>query len=89
MTQQTFDLIHEISDALANNASTVRVPVSRAIYGELDSICIGDFACNAQPLVSLNTPGRQIAEIRRSPDTPLRHSCFAFLDHLLTRLATD
>jgi hypothetical protein len=89
MTQQTFDLIREISDALANNASTVRLPVSRAIYGELDSTCVGDFTFNAQPLVSPNSSDRQIAEIRRSPDASLRHSCFAFLDHLLTRLATD
>jgi hypothetical protein len=89
MTQQTFDLIREISDALANNASTVRLPVSRAIYGELGATSLSPFAFDAQQVATLKSTDHQIVEIGRSPNGSLRHSCFAFLDHLLTRLATD
>jgi hypothetical protein len=89
MTNQTFDLIRAISAALDRDASTVDLPISKAIYGDLATAISCATDLNAETISAQDSPEYRTACIGRSPSQTLQQSCCIFLDHLIARLSAN
>jgi hypothetical protein len=82
-------MIRELLAALDNRELTACLPLTSSIYGAINENTLGD--CVQGTFVCVNDADSPYARLVLSCGSAelLRTTCFAVLDHLLSKLATE